>query len=112
MLANLQMVLETEEKTAIPYQKAIILQSVLMSQINQEYAETMHMSGLHPYSQSLEIKEGKNIWNVCTTNEEAYHQIINPILSTEFKNFFMEHDEVKISIKEKKLIKHVENYYP
>lgn len=103
MLANLQMVLETEEKTAMPYQKAIILQSILMSHINQEYAESMHASGLHPYSQSLEIVEGKNVWNICATNEEAYHQIINPVMSEEFKEFFMEHDGIKVMVQEKNL---------
>lgn len=104
MLAKLQMVLETEEKESMTCQKAIMLQSILMSQINKEYAESMHESGLHPYRQSLENKEGKNIWSISVTNKEAYDQIINPLLSTEFQEFFLVHDQSKIYVKEKDVV--------
>lgn len=105
MLAKLQMVLETEEKENMPYQKAIMLQSILMSQINQVYAEAMHESGLHPYRQSLENKEGKNIWSISVTNKEACDQIINPLLSAEFQEFFFVHDQCKVFVKEKDIAK-------
>lgn len=102
MLAKLEMVLETEEKELMPYQKAVLLQSILMSHIRQEYAQALHESGLHPYRQSLEMREGKNIWTVAVTNEEAYEQIIRPLESCEFYEFILTHDKCKIVVSDKK----------
>lgn len=116
MLAKLEMILETEEKESMSYQKAVLLQSILMSQISQEYAQSMHESGLHPYSQSITIKEEKNVWCVTTMNTEAYRQIINPLLSKEFEEFFLEHEQCKVCVKAKTVLEiaknqMVETYY-
>lgn len=105
MLAKLQMVLEAENKERMPYKKAVVLQSILMSKINQEYAEFMHESGLHPYSQSIEVKAGKNVWSIFTTNIEAYEQIIKPLASAKFEEFFIEKDQCRVWVREKELAK-------
>ena len=101
MLAKMQMILETSEEKTMPVQNAIILQSILMSQINRDYAETMHISGLHPYSQCIEVQNGKTIWNINTTSKEAFEQIIKPLNEPEFQDFFIRQKQLGVRIKEK-----------
>ena len=51
MLAKLQLELKTGNGDVIPYQKAVILQSILMGRIGGAYANKLHESRLHPYCQ-------------------------------------------------------------
>lgn len=104
MFAKLQMELKTENSDFMPYQKAVILQGILMEQMESEYARLLHGSGLHPYSQWVINQEGKNIWNICTTNEEAYQKIMIPMQNRQFSEFFMEHDNWKVEIRQRQLL--------
>ena len=102
MFATLQMQLETNEEM-IQYQKAVILQSILMENIDLKYAENMHVSALHPYSQAVFNKNGKNIWKICVLSSEAYQNIIEPLLSQKFCEFTIEHNNCVVNIIEKQL---------
>ncbi len=100
MLANLQLVLDNPE---VNYRQTSNLQGVLMEQIDTEYAERLHQNTLNPYSMSV-IREGnKTIWNISTLNQEAYEQIIMPLLSDSFQSFEMKKKELSIKILEKDL---------
>ncbi len=101
MFAKIQMELASEKNQAIQFQKATVLQSILMSRIKPEYAQAMHESGLHPYSQSVRTERGKSIWTVCTSNKESYHNIIEPLQSDSFTRFVMENDSCNVSIRTK-----------
>ncbi|MEH2941299.1 CRISPR-associated endoribonuclease Cas6 [Lachnospiraceae bacterium KK002] len=116
MLASLQMELKTENNDFIPYQKAVILQGILMEQVEAEYAAKLHEPGLHPYSQRVISQNGRNIWTVCTTNREAYQELILPLESDGFTGFYMEDDDWKVSVVQKQLLKigkseFMDNYY-
>ncbi|TGY97287.1 CRISPR-associated endoribonuclease Cas6 [Petralouisia muris] len=116
MLANLKMELKTEENDFIPYQKAVILQGILMEQVREEYAAKLHVTGLHPYSQSITNLNGRNIWNICTANEEAFQEIMLPFQEERFSDFYMEDDKWKVSVVQKQLFKiekkeFMEQYY-
>lgn len=103
MLGKLEMELCTEPQEFMSYEKAVILQSILMSELDKEYAEILHTSQLHPYSQSMVNQNGKNIWSVCTTNEEAYVKMIEHLHSTKFTNFYIEKEKWAVTVKNKKL---------
>ena len=116
MLSKLSMELVTENQDFIVYNKAAILQSILMEQINQEYASYLHISGLHPYSQAVFHQDEKNIWTVYTTNLQAYQLIIEPLKNPSFTCFYMENNqcEVKITSKREEKIekdKFMDKYY-
>lgn len=102
MFARLQMQLRADEEI-IQYQKAVILQSILMENINPKYAENMHISGLHPYSQAVYNREGKIIWNICVINQDAYENIIEPLLNQHFSEFTIKHNNCKVNILEKQV---------
>ena len=116
MFAKLQLELKTAECDMLHWQKAVLLQSVLMEQISQEYAKELHKSQLHTYRQSVEHQNGKNIWTVCTFNEEAYQQVILPLQSSQFKEFEIAHNGWKLSVGKKELVQmdvgeFMEQYY-
>lgn len=105
MLANLQMELKTKNNDFIPYQKAVVLQSILMEQVRVEYAGKLHESNLHPYCQSVSNQNGRNIWNICTANQEAFREIMIPLHEDGFSKFLMEDDNWEVTIVQKQLVK-------
>ena len=90
MLADLQMELKTKNNDFIPYQRAVALQSILMEQVDAEYAGRLHEPGLHPYCQSVANQNGRNIWNIRTANQEAFQEIILPLYEDSFTKFLIE----------------------
>lgn len=116
MIARLELELETENHEFMPYEKAVILQSVLMKEIEADYAEKLHLSGIHPYSQAIINEKGKNIWSIYTTNEEAYQFMIKPLERLEFKSFKIKNNSLEVMVKQKELLqiekdKFLERYY-
>lgn len=101
MLAELRMKLESDNQD-IGYYQSSNLQGVLMEHIDMDYAQFLHEQGLKPYSQyvlSGNVKE----WIVKTCTQEAYQEIILPLLEQKFYDFTIEKKDIHISIKEKSL---------
>lgn len=98
MFAKLQLELRTEKDDFIPYQKAVILQGILMEQIGNAYASRLHESKLHPYCQSVIHRNGKNIWEICTTNAEAYQGILLPLQDSGFCHFFLQDNQWEVDV--------------
>lgn len=96
--------LETGESEKLSYQKAVVFQGVLMEQIDTEYADYLHESSLHPYSQNIESKAGENYWVINTLNKDAYENIIAPLLNLERCKVLHNQTEFAIVSKEVKSI--------
>lgn len=111
MLANLQMELQTENNDFIPYQKAVVLQGILMEQVPEGCARKLHESGLRPYSQSVIHQNGKNIWRISAANQEAFREIILPLQEERFSDFYMEDDKWKVTVAAKQLQKIEKNEF-
>lgn len=101
MLAELRMKLEVD-KPDFGYYQSSNMQGILMEQIDREYAAYLHEQGPKPYSQYLLIGEEKE-WIVKTCTQEAYHEIILPLLSQQFMQFVIEKKNMNVQIKEKQL---------
>ncbi|MDO5410704.1 MAG: CRISPR-associated endoribonuclease Cas6 [Lachnospiraceae bacterium] len=78
MLAKLK--LELEYKEELSYQMASLFHGALMELLPMEYADYLHKSGLHPFTQYLEMKERKWYWIVTCLNEDAVKKIIHNVL--------------------------------
>ncbi|MBR1852835.1 MAG: CRISPR-associated endoribonuclease Cas6 [Lachnospiraceae bacterium] len=103
-VAHLELKLEADGDY-FNYHKSSILQGVIMQEIRSEYAEMLHEQGLKPYSQYLE-QDGKVItWHIKTLTETATREIIEPLLKDSFSEFYMEHDDQKVIVKNKCLKK-------
>lgn len=103
-LAKLMMTLNAPEGETISYHKSSLLQGVLMEQISADFAADMHSDGLKPYSQSLRFTKDSVVWSVSALTEKAYDEIIVPLLSDNFQNFSLKHNETKIQISKKEII--------
>lgn len=103
MLAQLELSL-VADGGEITYRKASRLQGVLMERISTEYAERLHEQNVHPYSQSLILNGHDVAWRVCALNEEAYQQVIIPLLSEKFTSFQFANG-MQVRIKDKKCSK-------
>ncbi len=101
MLAELRMKLETGG-TDFGYCQSSNMQGVLMQRLAPAYAEKLHEQGLKPYSQYLLAKERKE-WVVKTFTQEAYQEIIPPLLDGTFTHFVIEKKGWEIGICAKEL---------
>ncbi len=103
-LTKLKMTLNVPEGETVSYQKSSLLQGVLMERISADFAAEMHLDGLKPYSQSLQLTKDSVVWSVSTLTDEAYAEIIVPLLSDNFQYFTLKHNETEIQIKKKEII--------
>ena len=102
-LTKLIMTVDNPEGEELTYQKSSLLQGVLMERVSEAYAEKMHLDGLRPYSQNLQVIGDKMVWEVNALSEEAYDEIISPLLSDEFQSFKLKHNDVEYGIASKEL---------
>lgn len=100
MLAELKLTLKTDSD--LGYLQSTLFQGVIMECANKEYAESMHLTGLHPYSQFVSNKDGL-VWTIRTLNKDAYHGIIEPLLSPEFAFFDLKKRDLKVEIVNKSI---------
>lgn len=103
MLAELALDLDVEGE-ALTYYQSSNLQGVLMSIIQPDYVSYLHQQGLNPYSQCL-IQKNRPIWYIRTTTKEAYENIIEPLLSDNFREFEIEKKKAHITVVKKELRK-------
>lgn len=105
MLAELRMQIDTAKNT-IGYYQSSNMQGVLMSVIASEYAAIMHRQSMRPYSQYVHGGDCTE-WVVKTLSEEAYENIVLPLMDEQFTNFCLEKKDMQIHIV-KKTMKYIE----
>lgn len=66
---------------------ASLMQGVLMEKIDPVYAEYLHMTGAHPYSQNIQVKDNLIYWNVNALSDEAEQHLIQPLLNNDDPSF-------------------------
>ncbi len=101
MLAEVKLILRTKEQE-IGYYQSSNLQGVIMEHIDERYAETLHQRKLNPYSQCLTCGK-QNIWTIKTLDEEAYENMIVPLMEKEFAGFEIKKRGIHVDILEKQI---------
>lgn len=71
-----RLILKLKCKEPLNYQMTSLFHGALMELIPSEYADYLHLSQLHPYSQHLEYREGNWYWIICGLNKEAIEMIL------------------------------------
>ncbi len=98
MLAKLELKLKCDG--ALNYQMSSLFHGVLMEMLSEGYAEYLHLSKLHPYTQHLEFRADEWYWIVCCLNKTAVQKIIYdtlmPLTSIDIKK-----KKLKVDIVEK-----------
>ena len=102
ILAELRLELKPNTEEKIGYLQSSLFQGVLMENVNKDYVESIHQNGLHPYSQSIINRDGL-AWIIRAINDDAYHNIIEPLLNPSFKSFVLKHKDIAIDISNKSI---------
>ncbi len=98
MLARLELKLKITEE--IVYQMSSLFHGALMELLSGDYAEYLHISQLHPFTQHLELKNGAWYWVVCALNKEAVQKVIQDALM-KLDSIFIKNRNMTIDIIEK-----------
>ena len=89
-----------EEHKHGPYM-APLMQGFLMEKIDTAYAQVLHESGAHPYSQYVLVKDDDILWTVNALSTEAEQQIIKPLLNLDEKTIHLTRREETLQVYEK-----------
>ena len=101
MLTQLKITVDPPPELNLGSYLAPMLQGVIMERIDPEYAEALHISALHPYSQYTEGKNGKLIWTVNTLNKESRSELINILNDREFDSIYLKNKDMTLNITDK-----------
>lgn len=101
MLAKIELKLSCSEK--IVYQMSSLFHGALMELLPEDYADYLHISQLHPYTQHLEFRDEAWFWVVCCIDKKAVDTIIHDTLM-KLDNIFIKNRDMEVQIVEK-------NYY-
>ena len=104
MLSSLNIELEGKIEKSRNDLLGSLFQGLIMENIDTDYADTLHVSTLHPYSQYVTMTDDKIIWTLNTLNTEAKEKIADKIKKMEKVNIKYKEKEYKIvSTKEKSI---------
>lgn len=104
MLSSLNIELEGKIEKSRNDLLGSLFQGFIMENIDTDYADTLHVSTLHPYSQYVTMTDDKIIWTLNTLNAEAKEKIADKIKKMEKVNIKYKEKEYKIvSTKEKSI---------
>ena len=79
MLSSLNIELEGKIEKSRNDLLGSLFQGFIMENIDTDYADTLHVSTLHPYSQYVTMTDDKIIWTLNTLNAEAKEKIADKI---------------------------------
>ncbi len=99
MLAKLEMKLTKTDDMS--YQMSSLFHGVLMQLIDENYADELHSSKLHPYSQHIERRGDDWYWIVNTLSEKACDVLIKDSL-LKINCIYLNKKNLSIGIEEKK----------
>lgn len=102
-LAKMDFQLEIKENQEFSYQKASLMQGVLMEWLDSEYAGKLHQGGWNPYAQHIEKINGEWHWIITTFEDEAYQNICSVLMEREQEEIVLKYNQQKIAIRNKKL---------
>ena len=80
MLRQAEIELTLPEGEKLNQSMGSVLHGALMGIISPEWAAAMHEEKVRPYSQYVTLKEGKLCWRIQTLTEEAFDEILVPLM--------------------------------
>ena len=101
MLSTLTLTFENDKR--MHYNAGSLMQGLLMEQIHTEYAEKLHQSKMHPYSQHLTFEPDKICWKISTLTQEAREQIILPFLTQKTDKLKIKHLDLELIVQNKNM---------
>lgn len=81
MLCQLKIPFESLKNLKYGFLASSVMHGMLMENIPTQYAAQMHSQSLRPFSQFSSCTGGQNFWTVSVLSQQAYENIIIPLLS-------------------------------
>ena len=80
MLTQAEIELTLPEGQILNQSMGSILHGALMELVSPDWAEAMHSQKMRPYSQYVTVADGRPCWRIQTLTEEAFDEILMPLL--------------------------------
>ena len=84
MITALKIVFEHNDELKPHSSLASVFHGVLMENIDPQYADILHTSQLHPYSQYITGEDGCVVWNINALDKRSDEEIIGALNSVSF----------------------------
>lgn len=96
MLSKLNIKIKVEGQDKLNYNMSSVMQGILMEKLPIEYVKILHIDGLHPYQQFLQIDREESSWNIHTVTKEAKDNILQKIMCED--NFYIEKKDIRLKV--------------
>ncbi len=103
MISKLTIQFNVNDKLRYSYNIGSVFQSIMMESISDEYAEKLHISEVHPYSQHTEYSENGIKWVISVLNAQAKEQILPVFLSDSFDKIYIKDKDITLNVSSKNL---------
>ncbi len=98
MIASLKIKFEYNEDIKINNNLASAFHGILMENIDTNYAEYLHRSMVHPYSQFITGEDNCVVWNINTLDTDAAEKIIKKLENDSFDRADIKSKNVSLSV--------------
>lgn len=102
MISKLQLDLTTKSDLKSGSYLGPLFQGVLMELISPEYADELHVSSLHPYSQHICKAPNGLIWTVNTLDTTARSEVISALSDINITSLKLRNKDAEFHIAGKK----------
>lgn len=102
MISKIEIQFNKDDEVKYGYELGSIMQGIMMEIISREYAEKLHISEIHPYSQHIECDNTGIKWLISALNSNAKEQILMPFLSDSFAKIYIKSKDLTLNVTCKK----------
>ena len=103
MVTSLKIKFEYNDKIKPNSSLASVFHGVLMEKIDTAYADDLHISRTHPYSQYITNEDGCVVWNINVLDDLSAEKIIKVLKSDTFDKAELKSKDITLNIVSKEL---------
>ncbi|MDR3258872.1 MAG: CRISPR system precrRNA processing endoribonuclease RAMP protein Cas6 [Fusobacteriaceae bacterium] len=98
MLSSLIIRLKPENDLPFSINYGSLFHGIIMENIDENYANILHDSGLKPYTQHIERDKDAFVWIINALNKEANEKILNIFYNHKIKKFYLRDKDKKLIV--------------
>lgn len=103
MITSLKIKFEYSNEIKPNCNLASVFHGVLMQKVDSFYAQQLHMSQIHPYSQYINNEDGCVVWNINALEDDCAQKIISVLNGYDFDNAELKSKKIIINVLSKEL---------
>ncbi len=101
MIHSLRIIFKKNDESGYGSYMGSLMHGVLMEHISSEYADKMHISQIHPYSQYTYFENGRIVWCITALNDEAGRYITDVFMSADFSKVHIKKHDIVLEVDKK-----------